>query len=99
MRKVEFNQLVEGMILGAPIVDAEGIVELLSAGTRLTHRHIALINRIGILDIFVLDDENEIIKANALNLQKIIHNADDGFDMDKLLKDLEEIENQIYEPA
>lgn len=99
MRKVEFNQLVEGMILGAPIVDAEGIVELLSAGTRLTHRHIALINRIGILDIFVLDDENEIIKANALNLQKIIHNADDSFDMDKLLKDLEEIENQIYEPA
>ena len=99
MRKVEFNQLVEGMILGAPIVDAEGIVELLSAGTRLTHRQIALINRIGISDIFVLDDEDEIIEDNPLNLQKIIHNADDKFDMDKLLKDLEEIEHQIYEPA
>ncbi|HSN67250.1 MAG TPA: hypothetical protein VLS94_11465, partial [Fusibacter sp.] len=102
MRKVESNQLVEGMILGAPIVDAEGIVELLSRGTKLTQRQITLISNMGIQDIFVLDYDGEPFEQATLNVNKIIKTADhngESFDLDKLLSDLEEIEQHIYEPA
>lgn len=102
VRKVEYNQLVEGMILGAPIVDAEGIVELLSRGTKLTQRHIALINKMGLLDIFVLDYEGEPFEESSLNIEKLISHADRNayeFDVEKLLNDLDEIDGHIYEPA
>ena len=102
VRKVESNQLVEGMILGAPIVDAEGIVELLSRGTKLTQRQITLISNMGIGDIFILDYEGEPFEQATLNVNKIIKTADhngESFDLDKLLNDLEEIEQHIYEPA
>lgn len=102
VRKVEYNHLEEGMILGAPIVDAEGIVELLSRGTRLTQRHIALISKMGLMDIYVLDDENEPFEETSLDLEKIINTAkvsSSNFDMNKLKSDLDEIDAQIYEPT
>ena len=102
VRKVEYNQLVEGMILGAPIVDAEGIVELLSRGTKLTQRHIALINKMGLLDIYVLDYEGEPFEESSLNIEKLISHADKNsidFDLEKLLNDLDEIDHHVYEPA
>jgi len=102
VRKVEYSQLVEGMILGAPVVDAEGIVELLSRGTKLTQRHIALINKMGLLDIYVLDYEGEPYEESTLNIEKIIKTADvkeGNFDLEKLINDLDEIDNHIYEPA
>ncbi len=102
VKKVEYSQLTEGMILGAPIVDAEGIVELLSRGTKLTQRHIALIAKMKLLEIYILEYEGEPYEESTLNLQKIIKTADvkDGdFDLKKLLNDLDEINNHIYEPA
>jgi len=102
VRKLEHTQLVEGMILGAPIVDAEGIVELLSRGTKLTPRHIALISKMGLTDIYILDYEGEPFEDTSLNLQKIISKADatgSDFDINKLMEDLKEIDHQIYEPA
>ena len=62
MRKLDVNQLEIGMILGAPIVDAEGVVELLSRGTTLTKRHIALITQMGPMDVYVLDHERKKLK-------------------------------------
>lgn len=102
VKKVEYSQLTEGMILGAPIVDAEGIVELLSRGTKLTQRHIALIAKMKLLDIYILEYEGEPYEESTLNLQKIIKTADvreGDFDLEKLLNDLDEINNHIYEPA
>ncbi len=102
VRKVEYNHLEEGMILGAPIVDAEGIVELLSRGTRLTQRHIALISKMGLMDIYILDYENEPFVETSLDLEKIINTAkvsSNNFDLDKLKSDLEEIDGHVYEPA
>lgn len=102
VRRVAYNHLVEGMILGAPIVDAEGIVELLSRGTKLTQRHIELIKKMGLLDIYVLDYEGEPFEESALNIDKIISHADKNeidFDIQKLLSDLDEIDGHVYEPA
>lgn len=102
MRRLEVNQLEEGMILGAPIVDAEGVVELLSRGTRLTKRHIALITQMGPMDVFVLDYEDEETEDIVMDVEGIAKKAEaDGntFDLEKLINDLSEIEQQIYEPA
>lgn len=102
VRKVEYNHLEEGMILGAPIVDAEGIVELLSRGTRLTQRHIALISKMGLTDIYILDYENEPFVDTTLDLDKIINTAKESandFDLMKLKNDLEEIDAHVYEPV
>lgn len=102
VRKVEFNELVEGMILASPIVDAEGIVELLSRGTKLSQRHIALINKMGIMEIFIMEAEDEPYEEVTMNLNNLIKSADakgNNFDLEKLLSDLEEIDQHVYEPA
>lgn len=102
VRKIEYSQLAEGMILGAPIVDAEGIVELLSRGTKLTQRHISIIKKMGIVDIYVLDYEGEPYEDSVLNIHEIKKTADEsgkGFNLEKLISDLEEIDHHIYEPA
>ncbi|GAU76338.1 HD-GYP domain-containing protein [Fusibacter sp. 3D3] len=102
MKKIEVNQLEEGMILGAPIVDTEGVVELLSRGTKLTKRHIALITQMGAMDIFILEYEDEAFEEIDMNVEDLAKKAEaDGraFDLEKLVKDLNEIEKQIYEPA
>lgn len=102
VRKIEYSQLAEGMILGAPIVDAEGIVELLSRGTKLTQRHISIIKKMGIIDIYVLDYEGEPYEDSVLNIHQIKKTADESgkdFNLEKLLSDLEEIDHHIYEPA
>ncbi|OJV62304.1 MAG: hypothetical protein BGO41_05760 [Clostridiales bacterium 38-18] len=102
MKRVDFNQLAEGMILGAPIVDAEGIVELLSRGTHLTQRHIALLEKMKITDIYILEYEGEPYSTPELDLEKIISKAkiaDVNFDLEKLKSDLAEIDEQVYEPT
>ncbi|MBF4693276.1 HD-GYP domain-containing protein [Fusibacter ferrireducens] len=102
MRKIDVNQLEEGMILGAPIVDSEGVVELLSRGTKLTKRHIALITQMGPMDIFILEHEDEAFEEIEMNVEDLAQKAKaDGkaFDLEKLMKDLDEIDQHIYEPA
>lgn len=102
VRRLDFAQLEEGMILGAPIVDAEGVVELLSRGTRLTQRHIALIQKMSLQDISILEYEGEPYEESSMDLNKLQRTAEHHettFDMEKLLNDLDEISNHIYEPA
>lgn len=102
MKRVDYNQLTEGMILGAPIVDAEGIVELLSRGTHLTQRHIALLEKMKITDIYILEYEGEPYTTPELDLEKIISKAkitDVNFDLEKLKQDLAEIDDHVYEPT
>lgn len=102
VRRLDFTQLEEGMILGAPIVDAEGVVELLSRGTRLTQRHIALIQKMSLQDISILEYEGEPYEESTMDLNKLQKTAEhheSTFDLEKLINDLDEISNHIYEPA
>lgn len=102
MKKVEVSMLQEGMILGAPVVDSTGIIELLSRGTVLTKRHIELISRLDILALDILDSADEADEPVDLDLNKIKLEAEKSgasFDADKLSSVLEEIENQVYPPA
>ncbi|MGX8796446.1 HD-GYP domain-containing protein [Fusibacter sp. JL298sf-3] len=102
MKKIQVAQLEEGMILGTPIVDSTGIIELLSQGTLLTKRHIELILRLAIDEVVILDSADEDITSVELDIEKIKKSAEQNgvsFDMDKLSDDLSEIENQVYPPA
>ncbi len=102
MKKIQVAQLEEGMILGTPIVDSTGIIELLSQGTLLTKRHIELILRLAIDEVVILDSADEDITSIELDIEKIKKSAEQNgvsFDMDKLSDDLSEIENQVYPPA
>ena len=101
MKKLELKELKEGMVLGAPIVDAEGIVELLSTGTVLTQRHIDLIGGMGISEIYIKENEKPSQDV-ALDVESLKRNADkngQNFDFDALLLNLQEIETHIYEPV
>lgn len=102
VRKVEISKLEEGMILGSPVVDSTGIIELLSRGSILTKRHIELIRRLDIQFLDILDSVDEEIEPVNLNLDNLKHEAEkngDKFDVDKLSTVLEEIEHQVYPPS
>ncbi|MDW7661414.1 MAG: HD-GYP domain-containing protein, partial [Bacillota bacterium] len=102
MKIIETKQLKDGMILGESIIDSSGVVELLSKGTQLTQRHIELISNLGFTEVKVLEHENEAIEDVALDVHAFKENASkngDAFDLMKLLNDLDEIDNHVYEPT
>lgn len=102
LKRIPVSQVEAGMILGAPIVDSTGIIELLSRGTTLTARHIELIGRLGIKNVSILESADEPVETTHLDLGVLKAGADrngDKFDFDKLVSDLNEIEDQIYPPA
>lgn len=102
VKKVELSMLKEGMILGSPVVDSTGIIELLSRGTVLTKRHIELISRLDIAVLEILDSIDEEVASVDLDLNKLKSEAEkngDAFDVDKLSSVLVEIEKQVYPPA
>jgi HD-GYP domain-containing protein (c-di-GMP phosphodiesterase class II) len=102
VRKVAISQLEAGMILGAPIVSNDSMIELLSKGTQLSKRHIALISQTGIDDVYILDRAEELDESVEMDLADLASRANtEGkpFDAEKLQKALDEIETHVYEPA
>lgn len=102
MKKVAASKLEAGMILGAPIVSHESMIELLSRGTTLSKRHIALITQMGIDDVVIVDDVIELENPVEMDLDRLADSAkEEGkpFDYDKLKKELEAIDEHIYEPV
>ncbi len=59
MRKVNYDELKEGMILESAVYDDISGAELLSAGTELTLRQIQLLRNIGVREIEVRDDQGD----------------------------------------
>lgn len=102
MKKVAASKLEAGMILGAPIVSHESMIELLSRGTTLSKRHIALIKQMGIDDVMIVDDVIELEQPVEMDLDRLADSAkEEGkpFDYDKLKEELEAIDKHIYEPV
>jgi HD-GYP domain-containing protein (c-di-GMP phosphodiesterase class II) len=90
------------MILGAPIVSNDSMIELLSNGTKLSKRHIALISQMSIEDVYILDHAEELdesVEMDLADLASRAHTEGKPFDAEKLQKALDEIEMHVYEPA
>lgn len=82
MRKLNYDELVEGMVLAEAIIDGDTGAELLRAGTTLTLRQIGLIRNLGIQDIIVEDQKPMKLTAKEK--------------LDDLYKEIEKIESQIF---
>lgn len=85
MKKLDYDELKEGMILVSAVYDDRSGAELLSAGTELTLRHIRLLRNIGITDIEVREPDEVPV-------------ADYSKEVEELLKN-EPKEELIFEPA
>ena len=102
MKRVAIKQLESGMILGEPIVSNDSMIELLSKGTRISKRHIALISQMGIDEVVIAERMEELDENIEVNLSQIADKAKLGgkpFDHEKLQRDLDEIQSHIYEPT
>ena len=58
MRMLKAGELKPGMVLGEPVLNHDGTIDLLTSGTVLTTRHIALLERLGIETIQIADPED-----------------------------------------
>lgn len=89
MKKINYDELKEGMILESAVYDDISGAELLSAGTVLTLRQIQLLRNIGVSDIEVRDiaeDEGD-------------ENIDYTEEVRELLGNFEQQDTQLFEPA
>lgn len=102
VKRVAIKQLQPGMILGEPIVSNDSMIELLSKGTTISKRHIALISQMGFDEIMIAERMEELNDDVEMDIAEIADRAHQGgrpFDVEKLQKDLDEIDTHIYEPA
>lgn len=102
MKRLSTDQLKTGMILGESIIDASGVVELLSKGTALTERHIELLTNMSYDNILIMEDSDGPVGDVGLNVHALNQKASETgneFDLQKLLRELEEVDNHIYEPT
>ncbi len=102
MKRLSTDQLKTGMILGESIIDASGVVELLSKGTALTERHIELLENMSYDNILIMEDSDGPLANVGLDVHALNEKASEtgnDFDLQKLLKELEEVDNHVYEPT
>lgn len=99
MRKVKIENLTSGLILAEPIFNHEGDLELLSRGIRLTDRHIALLKKLDVVDVKIVDQIEELDEeySNEELLESIeIKNEEEKKQFEKFVEDLEELEDSHY---
>lgn len=111
MKYIEIGKVEPGMILAEPIFNEDGTVELLGAGAELSERHIKLLKRLGILAVKITDFEPSYtaqkattIKPSSASLdadtvEKAAAEAGRQYDVEKFKAELEEIEDEDYEPV
>lgn len=98
MKVIKINEIEVGMILATPIFLGSSDVELLSKGVEITDRHIQLMNRLGIDEITIANDDESIVEGQTSNVeqvQAIKEEADqvgETFDADAFLNELNQID-------
>lgn len=90
MRKLDYEDLQEGMVLATAIYDSISGNELLSAGTKLTLRHIRLLRNQEIRGIEILDAQDSTIYADSSYVDDVLS---------QVLKEVNPPEELLFEPA
>lgn len=99
MKVVRIEALEELMMTAEPVFDKGGYIELLKAGTKLSKRHIQLLNNLGIAQIPILEEGDPEFTRYELEAKEAYMDAikeHDTFDSSELIDDLEEIESESY---
>lgn len=102
MRNVD--ELNPGMILGEPVLNSDGTIDLLARGTELTTRHIALLKRLGIDEVKIADPadfpilmEEPDIQDQIRSFEKRIQSEGGTLDLSAFKEDIERIEAEDFE--
>lgn len=104
MQNRRVDELNPGMILGEPVLNNDGTIDLLAKGTELTTRHIALLMRLGIdtvqiadpADLPALTQETDI-HEQIKTFEERVRNDDVVLDLSVFKEDLRQIEEQDFD--
>jgi len=98
LKVIKISEVEIGMVLASSIFLGSSDVELLSKGVEITDRHVQLMTRLGIKELSVVSDSNEIVESattNEAQVQMIQDEADkmgESFDAESYLEALNKIE-------
>ncbi len=105
MKRHSINDIRKGMILAEPIFLGNSDVELLAQGVEITERHISLMLRLGIEEVYVEPDMESYnhrvatIEEQAKFVEDEAKEMGEDFDATTFLKELEEIDEMELEPV
>lgn len=98
MKVVNINEIEIGMVLASSIFLGSSDVELLSKGVEITERHIQLMTRLGIKEVTVVSDAEDIVESSISNEEQVKLIKDEAekqgedFDAESFLEELNQIE-------
>lgn len=98
MKVIKLIDVEIGMVLATPIFLGSGDVELLSKGVEITTRHIKLMNRLGITEVSISENEEHVENIPATNeeqaqiIKKEAESVGESFDAEAYLEELNQID-------
>jgi len=98
------GELKPGMVLGEPVLNHDGTIDLLTSGTVLTTRHIALLERLGIETIQIADPEDVKSMASETDIheqirlfEERIQSEGQAVDLTAFKEDIRNLEKQDFD--
>ncbi len=90
---VKTENVKAGMILGQPVLNDDGTIELLSKGSQLSKRHISLLKRLGIDAVIIVeegedlkDDKPASVEQQVEFVKEVIKESGQEFDVTLFMK-------------
>ncbi len=104
MQILNADELIPGMILGEPVLNNDGTIDLLARGTELTTRNIALLKRLGVDQVRIADpadlstlSEEPDIQDQIHRFEKRIRSEGGTIDLSGFKEDIKRLEEQDFD--
>ena len=101
---VKTEQVKAGMILGQPVLNDDGTIELLSKGSQLSKRHISLLKRLGVESVIIVEEGEILETEKPTDLQAQVDfvksqmkDTGEAFDLDSFHADMKSIEEEDFD--
>lgn len=104
MQMLNADELIPGMILGEPVLNNDGTIDLMARGTELTTRNIALLKRLGVDQVRIADpadlstfSEEPDIQDQIHRFEKRIRSEGGTIDLSGFKEDIKRLEEQDFD--
>lgn len=104
MLTVKTENVKAGMILGQPVLNDDGTIELLSKGSQLSKRHISLLKRLGVESVIIAEKSEELVDETPKDLKdqvdyvrKQIEESGEDFDVEAFHDDMQKVEEEDFD--
>ena len=101
---VKTENVKAGMILGQPVLNDDGTIELLSKGSQLSKRHISLLKRLGIDAVIIVeegedlkDDKPATVEQQVEFVKEVIKESGQEFDVNAFHEDMKKVEEEDFD--